>query len=211
LWGVSPVGVRVSLGALLRASRKTFRKVFLASCLQIGHLFRRSGKQGLLDWPTCADFEREYLHNLHSAMSRYRGLAAWAIEYGYEPVGRGRRPRMTEQQIREQLRLFIAGRPPSDRFPRFSEFRDADKSDLYVSLHLRGLAVWAEEFGFAYRPPSQWNDETIESALAELLADRTTWPSQKELKRLGAWPLMQAVYRTGGRERWAERFGITLD
>jgi DNA invertase Pin-like site-specific DNA recombinase len=117
------------------------------------------------------------------------------------------------KRIMAALEPFLAGR---DRWPSFLEFQQASLVSLYQQVEQDGGAVrWAAEMGIPFVTPPWLGkaqpERTIRAGLAEFLAGRTTWPTYDEFRAAGLYRLRNSVNFTGGPERWAREFGVTLD
>jgi DNA invertase Pin-like site-specific DNA recombinase len=99
-------------------------------------------------------------------------------------------------------------------WPGFHEFQDAGLGLLYRQMTRHGgVRRWSRELnlprvGETFRP--LWPDERIRRDLREFLAGRTVWPGQQEFRAAGKRRLREAVTASGGPERWAAEFGLTL-
>lgn len=117
----------------------------------------------------------------------------------------------TDERIRKELRVFLAGR---DEWPTYREFQRAGLKALRDNITRRGGAErWAHELGVAYvrHPPGYapiWTEERIREQLSEYLAGRRVWPGRDEFEHDGRTALRNAINRTGGPDRWAQEFGL---
>lgn len=54
----------------------------------------------------------------------------------------------------------------------------------------------------------KWTSSRIEQELREFVGDRSDWPTVKEFKEGGKWPLYLAMTRNGGVDQWAGLLGL---
>jgi site-specific DNA recombinase len=118
-----------------------------------------------------------------------------------------------ESKVRSTLGQFLAS---CVEWPRYEAFQAAGLALLYRQVELHGgKRRWAADLGLpvaAPRDPAQgWTDERIRGALDRFLAGRRTWPPTKDFASAGLQTVRLAVGRTGGPERWAREYGLTLD
>jgi hypothetical protein len=119
----------------------------------------------------------------------------------------------SETKVRSTLGQFLAG---CVEWPVFEAFQAAGLALLYRQVDLNGgKRRWAADFGLpiaAPRDPAEgWTDERVRGALDRFLAGRRAWPPTKEFASAGLQTARLAVGRTGGPERWAREYGLTLD
>jgi hypothetical protein len=118
-----------------------------------------------------------------------------------------------ETKVRSALENFLAG---CVEWPHYEEFQAAGLALLYRQVELHGgKRRWAGSFGLptaSPRDPVQgWVDERIRGELDRFLAGRRTWPPTKDFASAGLQTVRLAVGRSGGPERWAAEYGLTLD
>jgi hypothetical protein len=118
-----------------------------------------------------------------------------------------------ETKVRSTLGQFLAG---CVEWPVFEAFQAAGLALLYRQVELNGgKRRWAADFGLpiaAPRDPAEgWTDERVRGALDRFLAGRRAWPPTKDFASAGLQTARLAVGRTGGPERWAGEYGLTLD
>jgi hypothetical protein len=53
--------------------------------------------------------------------------------------------------------------------------------------------------------PRKWTDERVEADLRRFIGDRSEWPSYAEFVVHGQRSLREAITRTGGARKWADR------
>jgi len=119
----------------------------------------------------------------------------------------------TDQRIERELREFLVGR---DEWPSYRDFQRAGRKVLRDAVtQLGGACHWARRLGVTYverKPgyPIRWTDDRIRRELGEFLRGRTVWPLRIEFERSERKPLRDAVGRSGGPERWAAEFRLSL-
>jgi hypothetical protein len=165
-------------------------------------------------WPSCRRFAADGRGRLRIAVRWFGGPEYWAREFGLElPPRFAGTQRWTYARIKSELVEFVDGRPD---WPALSEFEAAGLSKLYRAICTSGARRrLAAELGL-WLPPGrvyasrQWDDEAVRAALDDLLAGRTTWPSQREFYDAGLSGLYGHLYRTGSRTSWARRYGVRI-
>jgi hypothetical protein len=116
-----------------------------------------------------------------------------------------------EAAIREELTAFVAGRTT---WPTYREFIAGGGKGLREAVaRIGGATYWAQEMGLAdsQRPRGgivRWTDETIEAALAAVLAGRETWPTRIEFAEAGLRGLSEILRERGDAPLWAKRMGV---
>jgi hypothetical protein len=182
---------------------------------------------GRTTWPMRAEFDQAGLSGLRQVLWLQGSLDRWAAEFGLprrkrkpstprrarRPPPRPRPPEWpfwTEARIQEELARFLAGRPD---WPRFAEFVAAGKKGLYQAVLAHGGSdAWARRMGVVRvdRHAPRWTDDRVRERLGVFLAGRKRkgWPTEAEFSEAGEAPLMNAVRRLGGSERWAAEFGL---
>lgn len=182
-------------------------------------------------WPTSREFDEAGLHRLREALRHYGGPQRWSGELGvpWEPPPQAKRarrlaadrtgaaspsastwPKWTDQTIDAELRRFVDGRTD---WPRHREFVQSGRKGLYHAiLKHGGTRVWAERVGVEFGPERRrgrpWSEQRVAIELAQFLAGRDRWPSGREFTAAGRGPLLRAVRRFGGSERWRHEFRL---
>lgn len=182
-------------------------------------------------WPTHREFNEAGLRGLREALRYYGGPERWSIEMGVSwtppatrarrqsqrekpnrPVSRSREwPKWNERTIAAELKTFLAGR---DEWPRHAEFVETGRQGLYHAiLKHGGSRAWALRIGVRWvtryaGSPAYWTEERVRERLAEFLGRRVVWPPAADFAAAEQGPLLKAVRRLGGIERWAREFGL---
>jgi site-specific DNA recombinase len=165
-------------------------------------------------WPSCRTFAADGQGQLRKAIRWFGGPEYWAREFGLDlPPRYGRTQRWTYARIKSELLEFVGDRPD---WPALSEFEAAGLNKLYNAIRASGarerlaaeLGLWHPQ-GRVYARP-QWPHAAIKAALDDLLAGRTTWPSQREFRLAGLSGLYGHLYRTRGRDMWAREYGVRV-
>jgi len=177
-------------------------------------------------WPTRAEFDGAGLGALREVLRRDGSGDRWASEFGMRrrvrksPAPRRRTPPRqirrrrewplwTRTTIRIELERFLAGR---HEWPSYSEFIAAGKNGLHKAVLAHGGSqAWAKEMGVVWvdRRAAIWTDDRVRTRLAALLDGRASWPTEAEFAAAGEAPLLAAVRRHGGTEKWAREFGLS--
>jgi DNA invertase Pin-like site-specific DNA recombinase len=165
-------------------------------------------------WPALSIIERR------DAMSRAieqvvvrRGAAAVQERVTVYPRGRGRpvdpptAPTLwDEERIATELREYA-----SDGWPPDEQFVTDGRGPLLAQVHASGGPVrWSRRVASQDAPRrarGYWTDERIRATLRTLMRDRTTWPTRRELSRVGYDGLYSAMDRRG-RRAWEAEFGF---
>ncbi len=101
-----------------------------------------------------------------------------------------------------------------NHWPTRLEFEAGGRTALRDAIRrLGGPERWAGEFGLPLRNLKSgsklvWTDERIEAELRKVLEGRDTWPTRRELERVGRFGLATAVCHRGGTGYWARRLGF---
>jgi hypothetical protein len=118
----------------------------------------------------------------------------------------------SESRLRRTVAPLLGGR---EVWPPFVDFQAAGLAIAHAQLARHGgRCRWAEEFELAWAPNpvalTGWSEQRVRDGLAEVLADRTSWPTQEEFFRIGKRRLRMAAGRYGSPEQWAHEFGVTF-
>ena len=169
---------------------------------------------GRAEWPSAADFVRAGRRQLRDAVYRFGGSRRWAQELGvaYPERRPGYAVRWTDGRVREELKVFLAGRSV---WPSRKEFEAAGRKTLRDAVGRNGgIEMWAAEFDLPVQDLRRgsrrvWDDARIEAELRRFLGDRDDWPTKAEFEQAGLDSLRSAIYRHGGgTRRWARRLGV---
>jgi hypothetical protein len=170
---VSDAGPRATTWSEARARRKLSE-------------FLRSAEE----WPSYREFQRAGHGASRAAVTRLGGARCWSQCLGLRyPVRRPRHPPgWTEDRIHTELRVFLRGQT---MWPTRSAFELAGRKVLRDAIRrLGGPARWASDFQLP-RPDLKsgsartWTVDRIESELLDVIGDRGTWPSRRELDASG--------------------------
>ena len=169
--------------------------------------------QGATEWPSYRDFQRAGRQKLRDEVTKSGGARLWAkrLKLPYPERKPGYAPRWTEDRVRRDLEEFLVG---WDHWPSRLEFEAADRKGLRDAVRrLGGPERWAAEFGLPlenlkFGSKRAWTDERIEAELRKILDGRDTWPTRRELERLGPFGVATAVAQRGGTAYWARRLGL---
>jgi hypothetical protein len=166
-------------------------------------------------WPSCRTFTADGQGPLRRAIRWFDGPEYWAREFGFDlPPGHGSPQRWTYARIKSELLEFVGDRPD---WPPLAEFKAVGLTKLYTAIRTSGARQrLAAELGLRLPPgrvyaSRQWHDAAIKAALDDLLAGRTTWPSQREFRIAGLSGLYGHLYRTRSRDRWTREYGLQSD
>ncbi len=165
------------------------------------------------EWPTYREFERHGLKALRDAITRAGGAERWAREMGVRFVRHqpGYEPIWTEQRIRRDLAVYLAGQ---DVWPSRAEFeRDGLTAVRNAVNRTGGPDRWAAEFGLPRQNRRSgirrgWIPEAIEAKLREFIGDSDMWPTRREFERAGLLGLLSVIYTREGPEHWAQRLNV---
>jgi hypothetical protein len=169
---------------------------------------------GRREWPSAAEFVEAGQRQLRDMVYRFGGSRRWARELGLAYPERipGHAPYWTEDRVREELRLFLAG---VSVWPSRNAFEAAGRKALRDAVNRTGGPDrWGTELGVSVpdlRRGSRraWTEARIEAELRRFLAGRRDWPAKAEFERAGLRSLLGAIYRHGGGpDRWARRLGV---
>ena len=169
--------------------------------------------QEATEWPSYRDFQRAGRQKLRDEVTRAGGARLWAERLGlpYPERKPGYAPIWTEERVRTDLALFLQD---WEQWPSRIEFEAAGRAELRDAVRrLGGPERWAAEFGLPlqnlrFGSKLAWTDERIEAELRRVLDGRDTWPTRRELERVGRFGLATAVAQGGGTAYWARRFGL---
>jgi hypothetical protein len=161
-------------------------------------------------FPSYAEFALAGQLRLWDQLRRRRGAASWAQELRLTYRAQHHRAPVdwTEEQVRDALAPFVAGRPG---WPSWADFRGARLTTLRRAVNEHGGATrWAAEFDLALSdkkksPRPKWTDERINQSLAAFVGEDGRWPSSREFKAAGLSGLYQAMQRGNGIRAWARR------
>jgi hypothetical protein len=166
------------------------------------------------EWPSAAEFVRAGQRQLRDMVYRFGGSRRWAQEMGIRYPERmpGHAPWWTEERVREELRVFLAG---CAVWPSRKAFEAAGRKALRDAVNRTGGPErWAVELGLTiphlrHGPQRMWTDARIEAQLRRFLVRRSDWPTKAEFERAGLASLLGAIYRHGGGpDGWARRLGV---
>lgn len=125
-----------------------------------------------------------------------------------------RRPRRwTERRVRRELDVLVG---EARRWPTYDSFANAGKARLHEQATMWGGPLWwVRQLDLTVDGPrrtlvGRWDDEKVEAALRPFLKGREEWPHRSEFAAAGLTSLCHQVEHRGGRDSWAERFGITV-
>jgi hypothetical protein len=161
-------------------------------------------------WPPYPWFRATGRRGLWQAIAKRGGPERFAAEYGlaYRPYAWG----ITEAEVRARLRAALRGSNLAAWPPR-AWLRQRAGADLVAAVdRFGGPGRWARELGLPlrHRQAHRWTPETIEIALANLVAGRQTWPSRREFAEAGLEGLYHAITRTDGHAAMAACYGLPL-
>jgi hypothetical protein len=162
-------------------------------------------------WPSYPEFRAAGRHGLWQAIGRHGGPTRFAEEYGlaYTP---GRRPVLTEADVRARLRAVLRGSDVA-LWPSRQWLAERGGVALVTAMsRTGGAARWAAEFGVQLQRPrlEPWTPNGIAHALEPLLAGRRTWPNRGEFEAAGLGLLYAAIAKTEGHRAAAARCGLPL-
>ena len=169
--------------------------------------------QGATEWPSYREFQRAGRQKLRDEVTRSGGPRVWAkrLKLPYPERKPGYAPVWTEERVRADLEEFLHG---WTYWPSRLEFEAAGRKLLRDAIRrLGGPERWAAEFGLPlqnlkFGSKLAWTDERIEAELRRVLDGRETWPTRRELERVGRFGLAAAVAQGKGTTYWARRFGL---
>jgi hypothetical protein len=169
--------------------------------------------QGATEWPSYRDFQRARRNKLRDEVTRAGGarLSAERLGLPYPERKPGYAPIWTEERVRADLAEFLRG---WEHWPSRLEFEAAGRKPLRDAVRrLGGPERWAAEFrlpllDLKFGSKRAWTEERIEAELRRVLDGRDTWPTRRELERVGRFGLATAVAQGGGTAYWASRFGF---
>lgn len=178
------------------------------------------------EWPRHREFLEAGRKQLYGAVLRNGGTRKWARRMGVKWVKRhgGSNSPWTEDRIREQLAVFLAGR---SYWPRRVDFEaEGQRALLSAVSRTGGVKRWAREFGLQRAPvrrappaakrkrasprPTKrvWDEQRIEKTIRPLVKKLGRWPTKSEFLANGARGLYSAVCRHGGAEMWRKRLDL---
>ena len=168
---------------------------------------------GATEWPSYRAFQRAGRQKLRDQVTRSGGPRVWAkrLKLPYPERKPGYAPVWTEDRVRADLEEFLRG---WNYWPSRLEFEAAGQKLLRDAIRrLGGPERWAAEFGLPLQNLKSgsklaWTDERIEAELRSIVDGRDTWPSRRELDRLGTFGLAAAISHRRGTVYWAGRFGL---
>ncbi|HTU78566.1 MAG TPA: hypothetical protein VMF09_07385 [Solirubrobacteraceae bacterium] len=187
--------------------------------------------RGRTEWPRHREFLEAGHKQLYGAVLRNGGTHKWARRMGVKWVKRygGHSAYWTEDRVREQLTVFLAGR---SYWPTSGEFARAGRTPLLSAVtRTGGVRWWAREFGLdrvrannprkssrkhVKRPAAKkskaivrpWDEERIERTISPLVKELGRWPTKSEFRRAGLRAALSAVYDHGGSAYWQKRLGV---
>ncbi len=169
--------------------------------------------EGATEWPSYRDFQRAGRQKLRDEVTRAGGARLWAERLGlpYPERKPGYARIWTEERVRTDLAEFLQD---WEQWPSRIEFEAAGRTELRDAVRrLGGPERWAAEFGLPlqnlkFGSKLAWTDERIEAELRRVLDGRDTWPTRRELERVGRFGLAAAIAQGGGTGYWARRFGL---
>jgi len=120
-------------------------------------------------------------------------------------------PRWSETRIKDELAQFLATRKRRD-WPPDDEFVHEGRGPLLRQIDMTGGPPrWTREPGISATRRAlehrYWTDARIRSTLMTVLEGRTSWPSEKELTKLGYAGMCSAM-TWRGKSEWAAEFGL---
>jgi DNA invertase Pin-like site-specific DNA recombinase len=144
------------------------------------------------DWPTEERFVEAGRGPLLREVVATGGPTRWCLELGL-PAPRLALDYWTDERIRAELPRLLAGRTT---FPSHREFTELGHQSLSRAMAHRGRGEWAAEFGLRQRVSGsdrRWTEEVCRATIAEMCADRDTYPSRAEFLNAGLGGLFHAV------------------
>ena len=162
-------------------------------------------------WPTERELRVAGAGQVSKAITRFGGREQWAAEFGValRPTQRRARPGWTEARIEAALAEFLHGRT---HWPPRKEFTAAGLQGLYQAIGAgRERQRWARRFGVRLDPlviggKLRWSEDTIDAALAPLVAACDDWPTKSDFEQAGLGGLYQVVSRRYGQQAYARRY-----
>jgi DNA invertase Pin-like site-specific DNA recombinase len=161
-------------------------------------------------WPSYREFREEGYLALREAIRWAGGADRWAAEMGVEldPLRRSPFRDWSYSTLRQGV-LELAG--DSQVWPSRRQFMKAGKGGLLAAIDKLGVREQLRgDLGLASQPlgrPRVWSDQRIAEKLDELLEDRDTWPTERELAAMHLAGLRCALKRRGLRA-WTARYGF---
>jgi DNA invertase Pin-like site-specific DNA recombinase len=156
-------------------------------------------------WPGETEFRNAGLGSLPANFYRNGTRNHWAKQYGLWPVAE--RHRWTDPEIERALDSLVERH---DAWPTAVEFKHAGLAGLRTTLACKEVRErWMRHYGLGPAPrPVKWTNSETERALGEILKDRDTWPSVREMRKAGLSGLDQRLTRTRTHTYWARRYGV---
>ena len=180
--------------------------------------------RGRSEWPRHREFLEAGHKQLYGAVLRNGGTSRWARRMGVKKVKRhgAPPPYWTEDRVRQQLTVFLAGR---SYWPTSGEFEQAGQRPLLSAVsRTGGVKRWAREFGLRRAPSTAhrarsatkskrparrvWDEQRIEQAIGPLVKKLGRWPTKSEFRAAGLRTALNAVYDHGGTQVWRQRLGL---
>lgn len=169
--------------------------------------------KGRSEWPPYREFQRAGLKALRDNITRHGGARRWAGELGVRYVEHrpGYAPTWTEDRVREDLSIYLAGR---EQWPSREQFeRDGQKLLRDAINRTGGPDRWAAEFGVPRANRLSgirrgWAPEVVEAELKKLIGGSGRWPSRGEFHAAGLSSMLSSIYTHEGPEYWATRMSV---
>jgi DNA invertase Pin-like site-specific DNA recombinase len=158
-------------------------------------------------WPSYNDFSCAGRARLHHQMMQSGGPYHWGRRFGLRLDRRA--VHWNEDRIKAALIPFLRDRSV---WPTDKEFRRAGLGPLRSAvIRHGGIPCWADAFNLEGPRTGRplWTDEKIERELRDYLVRHRNYPSMKSFFRDDQAALYDAICRTGGHQRWKERFGLS--
>jgi site-specific DNA recombinase len=170
--------------------------------------------EGKAEWPAAREFFAAGHRSLRNAVTATGGPTRWAGLMGIDLAPRrGNHETWTYVRMKEEIAKLADGRK---QWPTQQAFNAAGLSGLYRSMmRTQARERLASELGLTRplshaSPRRDWTDSTLRSALGTFLEGRSTWPSEREFRDASLSSIPSYVLRHGGRERWAQEYGLEL-
>jgi hypothetical protein len=170
--------------------------------------------EGQSEWPGWRTFVRDGKGVLRDAIKWTGGAERWAAELGVHlPGSRRAVERWSLVRMRDEVARLTTNRPD---WPTRPEFRAAGLDRLYQAILRAGVREQLADELELRLPPGRkiikghWTDPVIERTLDRFVAGRTTWPCRREFIEAGLGGLEHALYRSGRRLEWADRYGLPV-